>query len=158
MSTVRSHSMDGERPLVLLVYEQVCLGASGRAQCVMSGVEESPADPATGMCGMDEEQEHLAVFGVGGGVADDAVGFVDGDEQCIWRLVIGYELLPVLQGEHGPGGEIVEVAPAHADGGVEHRSDGWRVASYGGRSVISSAPAFTWSFMRYRRGCLVAAT
>jgi hypothetical protein len=47
----------------------------------VNGVEEDAADPATGVGGMNEQQEHLAVLGVSDCVADDAVGVVDRDQQ-----------------------------------------------------------------------------
>lgn len=62
------------------MHEQICLGAPGRAQHVLRGAEKRTPDPPAGVRGMDEEQKQLAVFGMGGGVADDPVRVVDGDE------------------------------------------------------------------------------
>jgi hypothetical protein len=114
-------------PRVLVVDEQERFRATGGAQRVVSGSQESATDPAAGVGRMNEQQEHLTIGWVSGCVADDTAGFVDGDEQHVRRLVIGDELIPVLRREQGLGGEVVQVGPARADGGVEYRSDGRRV-------------------------------
>jgi hypothetical protein len=93
----------------------------------MSRGKERAADPAPGVGGMDEKEEHLAVLGMNGRVADDAIRLVHSDEEHLRRLVVSHELLPVLGGEHRLGGEIAEVGPSRADGGVEDRSDGLSV-------------------------------
>src|SRR5262249_44959875 len=93
---VSGRRVNGERPLVALVDEEERLRAAGRAQRVVSSSEQSAADPAAGAGGMNEEQEHLTIARMNGGVADDAVGFVGGDQQHVRRLMIGYELFPVL--------------------------------------------------------------
>ena len=62
----------------------------------MSSSEKRAADPATAVGGMNEEQEHLAVRRMNGRIADNAVGFLDRDQQHIRLLMVGDELLPVL--------------------------------------------------------------
>jgi hypothetical protein len=71
------------------VDEQERFRAAGRAQRAVSSSEQSAADPAAGAGGMNEEQEHLTIARMNGGVADDAAGFVGGDQQHVRRLMIG---------------------------------------------------------------------
>ena len=60
----------------------------------MSSSEESAANPATGVGGMNEQQEHLTVLRMNGGVTDDAIVFVDSDQHDPRRHVLGNELTP----------------------------------------------------------------
>src|SRR5262245_63869204 len=114
------------------MHDEIRLLATGGAQRVVSGGEEHAPDTASGVGGMDEEEEHLAVPRMDGGVADDAICLVDGDEQHVRRLVIGNELLPVLGREHRLDDEIAEEGPTSTDGGDEDRSYGPSIASDGG--------------------------
>jgi hypothetical protein len=66
-----------------------------------------------------------------GGVSDDVIRFVDGDQQHVRRLVVGHELIPILRREHGLGDELAQVAPARANGGVEDGSDGRSIPGKG---------------------------
>jgi hypothetical protein len=67
------------------VYEQERLRTTYSAQRVVSSGKESSANPATGVCGMDEEQEHLAILCMNSRVAEHAVRAFDGDQQHVWR-------------------------------------------------------------------------
>ena len=104
--------------------EEERLTATADAQCVVSGGEESAANPATGVGGMNEEKEHLTVSWMNGRVTDAAVGFVDRDQEHIRRRMVGNELIPVLRREHRLGDELAKVGPARAYSRVEYSSDG----------------------------------
>ncbi len=93
--------VDAQRPRVLLVHEQECLRATGSSQRVVSGSQESAANPATGVGGMDEQKEHLTILHMNGCVPDDAVRIVDGDQQHVRRDVVSHEVIPVLGREQG---------------------------------------------------------
>ncbi len=106
--------------------------ATGDAQYVVSGGEESSANPATGVGGMNEQKEHLTVSWMNGRVTDDAFGFVDRDQEHIRRRMVGNELIPDLRREHRLGDEFAKLGPARAYRGVEDSSDGRSVSGDGG--------------------------
>jgi hypothetical protein len=76
------------------VGEQERLPAAGGAQCVVSRGEKAAANPATGMSGMNEKEEHLTVPRMNGRVCDNPVGCVDRDQEHIRRRMVGDELIP----------------------------------------------------------------
>jgi hypothetical protein len=132
VSVVSGCGVDTDRPLVVFVREQERFLAAGDAERIVSGGEQGAADPATGVVGMNEQKEHLAVVWMGSGVANDAVAVVLRDQQHVWLRVVGHEPIPVLCPEHRLVHEIAKVGPADADRGVEHRRDRRRISRNGG--------------------------
>jgi hypothetical protein len=100
---------------------------------------------------IDEEQEHLCLRRMDGGVADDAAGLVGRHEQYIRRCVVRYELLPVLRSEQRLADDLSQVCPAVAYRRVEDRSDGRDIGGNraaqgdsGGRVRLINMLSQTW--------------